>query len=194
MSKKIWKTLAPYYSFLRENPISYQFLRKETQAIQLLLSKISDLTLNYVCDLGTGRGHSLKFMPAQAKLKLGMDDCFDMINLTKYQFPNILFLQANALQMPFHRSTFDFILCIGLLEYIRDIDLLFSQLNSTLKIGGHLLISNSPPNPFTYLRILNGHRIFARQPKRLETKMKHSRFKILAKDTTLLQHIYLLQK
>jgi ubiquinone/menaquinone biosynthesis C-methylase UbiE len=194
MSKKIWKTLAPYYSFLRENPISFPFLRKETQAIQLLLSKISDLTLNFVCDLGTGRGHSLKFIPAQAQLKLGLDDCFEMIHLTKYQFSNILFLQANALQMPFHHSTFDLIICIGLLEYIRDTDLLFSQLNSTLKIGGHLLISNSPPNPLTYFRTLNGHRIFARQPKHLEAKFKHNRFKIIAKDTTILQHIYLLQK
>ena len=194
MSKKLWKTLAPYYSFLRENPISFLFLRKETEAIQLLLSKISDLTLNYICDLGTGRGHSLSFIPAQAKLKLGIDDCFEMMYLTKHQFPNFLFTQANALQMPFHHSTFDLILCIGLLEYIHDTDLLFSQLYSTLKVGGHLVISNSPPNPLTYLRTLNGHRIFARQPKRLENKIKHNRFKIIAKDTTILQHIYLLQK
>jgi ubiquinone/menaquinone biosynthesis C-methylase UbiE len=194
MSKKLWKTLAPYYSFLRENPISLLFLRKETQTIHLLLSEISDLTLDSVCDLGTGRGHSLNFIPAQAKLKLGIDDCFEMMYLTKYQFPSILFTQANALQMPFHHSTFDLILCIGMLEYIRDANLLLSQLYSVLKVDGHLLISNSPPNPLTYLRLFNGHRIFARHPKRLETQFKYNQFRIIAKETTILQHIYLLQK
>ena len=61
---------------------------------------------------------------------------FWMISLTKPAYPGMLFIQADVLQLPLKNSTFDLVLCIGLLEYVDDIHSLLAQLYKIIKING----------------------------------------------------------
>lgn len=176
------------------NPVSSMILQKEILAIKSLLSEISDDLLDIIGDIGTGRGHSLELIPAQAGLKMAIDNCTEMIIHTRARYPDIFFSKADALQLPIKNATFDLILCIGLLEYIGDTEQLLNQLNSALKTGRYLIITQSPRHIFNYFRYLTGHKIYTRSTAYLEECFNLSGFEIIGSRATLIQQQYLLQK
>jgi ubiquinone/menaquinone biosynthesis C-methylase UbiE len=118
MSEIVWKRLAPVYTLMRQNPFSAAFLRGETKAIYSLMDALPWSDFASICDIGVGRGHSLRFMPGNAKLKIAIDFCQNMLFLTAGNYPGIRFIQADAQSLPFSAEKLDLITCIGVLEYI----------------------------------------------------------------------------
>jgi SAM-dependent methyltransferase len=194
MSKKIWRYTASLYPILRMNPISSGILRKEIMAVNSLLTEIPDNSFEIVGDIGTGRGHSLELIPDQARLKFALDNCMEMIIHTRVRFPGIYFSRAEALHLPIKNAIFDLILCIGLLEYVYDMERLLNQINAALKAEKYLLITQSPRHILNYLRYLTGHKLYTRNTVFVEKCFNLSGFKIIGRKTTLIQQQYLLQK
>jgi ubiquinone/menaquinone biosynthesis C-methylase UbiE len=194
ISDIFWNLLAPFYAKLRHNPISGHFLKKENRAIEVLLENIASHDIKSACDLGVGRGHSFPLIPESIPHRIAIDKSFPMIRLTRKDFPKTIFIQADVLNLPLKNSSFDLIFCIGLMEYIPKVEPLIAQLNTILKNRGYLLLSFSPKTILTYLRLLRGHRIYARKSEEIKNYFKGYQFEILGLEITPLQHQYLLQK
>ncbi len=194
ISHNFWNLLAPIYKMLRHNPISRYFIIKENRAIESLLVNLAAYEIKTVCDLGVGRRHCLYFIPEKIPHRFAIDKSMSMIQHTSYDFPETKFLQADVLHLPLKNSSFDLIFCIGLMEYIPEVESLIAQLNPILKNKGHLLISYSPKNALTYLRFFRGHRIYPRKSYEIEKCFSKYHFEISGLKTTPLQHQYLLKK
>ncbi len=194
ISHNFWNLLAPIYKMLRHNPISRYFIIKENRAIESLLLNLVSYDIRTVCDLGVGRGHSLYFIPENIPHRVAIDKSMSMIQHTRNDFPETKFLQADVLNLPVKNSSFDLIFCIGLMEYIPEVEPLIAQLNPVLKNEGHLLISYSPKNALTYLRFFRGHRIYPRKSYEIEKCFSKYHFEISGLKTTPLQNQYLLKK
>ena len=194
MSFISWKNLAAIYPLLRENPFSSLLLRQETDALKSLLRPVLNDSLEIVCDIGSGRGHSLNLLPETAKIRFAVDNCSDMINLSRDQFNDVFFLESDAHFLPFRPDAFDLIVCVGLVEYLPDIDPLLSQFNCILKPDRYLVITSSPQNFITYSRYLLGPKLYPGNSDKFESVLKNHCFKIIKKRSTISQHQYLLQK
>lgn len=194
MSSRQWKKLAAIYPLLRENPLSVYLLRQETALQKTLLRPIIDDSILVSGDFGVGRGHSLHLLPVSAKLRVAIDLCSHMVSLSHSQFKDISFLAADALEMPFQPKTFDLLCCIGLTEYVSDIDNLLSQFYSILKPDKYLMITSSPHNFITASRKLLGPTIFPRTSQEIEDCAKRNGFRLINKGSTLSQNQFLLIK
>ena len=117
-----------------------------------------------------------------------------MIQYTKNDFPEFNFVQADVLNLPLKKESLELIICIGLIEYIHDLEPLINQLDFILKNEGHIILSNSPKNIFTYLRFLRGHWIYGRKSEELEKYFRKYRFEISELKVTPMQNQYLLKK
>ena len=193
-SEKFWNILAPIYANLRQNPVSGYFLKKENQAFKSLLEELVPSEIKTICDLGVGRGHSLKLIPETIQEKIAIDKSMAMIHYTKKDFPENNFIQADVLNLPLKGESIQLIICIGLIEYIPDLEILFKQLDFILMNEGHIILSYSPKSVFTYLRFLRGHRIYTRNSREIEIFFRKFGFKISGLQETPMQNQYLLKK
>ena len=194
VSEWLWNLLAPNYNLLRRNPLSAYFLKKEHLAAASLLKNFLSDNINTFCDLGVGRGNSLLLVPEIITHRFAMDRSLNMLKHTRMDFPDQLFINANVLNIPVKNETFDLIFCIGLLEYITDLDSLFDQIYVILKSEGYALVSYSPKNMLASLRILRGHRIYPRKRNEIYNCIREHRFELLKFELTPLQHQCLIQK
>jgi ubiquinone/menaquinone biosynthesis C-methylase UbiE len=194
MSFNKWKSLAGIYPLLRENPISSHLLKREIAGLESLLHPILNSSFKNVADVGSGRGHSLRLLPRRSHLKVAIDNCAKMVNFSKEEYKHVSFLESDACYLPFKSDIFDLLLCIGLLEYIRDVDIFLHQCFCVLKPNGYLLITSSPQNLITYLRFVLGPRIYPRTIDVVENSIINRGFKVISKGSTLSQHQFLLKK
>jgi SAM-dependent methyltransferase len=194
ISDKIWNLIAPVYGILRNNPISGYYYEKERRASYTLLQHLDSSEFNTICDLGVGRGHSLDLASGGDYTKIALDKSMSMIRHTRGNYIDSCFVVGNVLNLPIKNSSLDLIICIGITEYISDLGPLLLQIRAALKNEKFLLISFSPKNLFTYLRILNGHRIHARNSTKVKKNIEDNQFKILDKKITATQYQYLLKK
>jgi ubiquinone/menaquinone biosynthesis C-methylase UbiE len=194
IAEKAWDFVAPAYRILRKNPISGYILYKEKQSFQFLLQHLSSSDINSICDLGVGRGHSLDLVSNAYRNIIAIDKSVSMIRYTRNKYSGTEFLVGDALNLPLKILSFDLIICIGLLEYFPKSEPLINQISNTLKDEGYLLITFSPKNIFTFLRVFNGHKIYSRDSNEMEIYFKNHHFKIIDMKVTLMQYQYLLKK
>ena len=211
MSKFIWKIQALTYKRIRQNPLSRFFLNKEHKGILSLLDylnindKENSNQINSLLDLGTGRGDILSLLQKNKALSsntdiVAVDNCDKMLYYAKKDFPNIKFIQADVLNLPFKDSEFDLIFCVGLTEYIKKENLLLflKNLKKILKKNGYIIITISTPNILNKFRYLLGHKIYLINDLEFEDKVfddkgiSNNSFKIEKKISTSLQVQYLI--
>jgi ubiquinone/menaquinone biosynthesis C-methylase UbiE len=194
MAKLIWRFQAIFYHGFRRNPVSSRLLKTENEMITLLLECLPVQSLGTVLDLGCGSGNSLSLLPFRAGTIAALDYSLAMLRYAKRFFPHIYFLNANTCSLPVKENRVDLIICIGLLEYIRDITAFFDEIYSVLKPRMYAIITVSPPSWGTNLRRLLGHRIYARDDKMMRNIFKRHSFIILKQEKTWLQQQFLIQK
>lgn len=189
-----WSVIAPVYRILRKNPIFGFFFNKEIQALQFLLRHLVHKKIVSICDLGVGRGHSLDLVDNTIPVRIAIDNSMAMVRYTRKKYTDVKFLVGDVLSLPLKDSSFDLILCIGLTEYVPKIEPLLEQISLALKQEGFLLITSSPKNILTYLRVFSGHKLFARSYLDVEMEFNNHHFKIIDTKSTAMQHQYLLKK
>ncbi len=193
MSQKIWALKSGFYQIARKNPLSYFFLTNERKGLKKLISELDISNHSAILDLGVGRGNSLSLLPRSEQI-ISIDNCFDMVFRTRQENPDLLFIQADACALPFADNYFDLISCVGLSEYIQDINNLLNDINRVLARKKSVIFTISPKNPLTFLRFLLGHKLYPYSDREICNLFESHNFIVVDKVKTMLQFQYLITK
>lgn len=191
---------------------------QENKSIIQFFEKI-DLEPELILDIGTGHGNGLQLIahylyhfqnvtiPPHSDTKnwknirkntkniylIGIDSSPSMLRYAKKMVPG-MFIQADAVNLPFKKECFSIILVIGLIEYIKDKELFLKEIYRILKSGGNIILTISPMNFLSFFRFLYGLRLFLIPCGKFEALLDQLNLKIQNKSKTIMQIQYLIYK
>jgi len=194
MARFLWHIQSSFYHLFRCNPLSAGILQRENEAVRHLLASISDHPVERGLDIGSGRGNSLELIPPGNARWIAIDYSPGMVRSCPQKFPRVRFVIGDALHPPFTGENFDLVLCVGVSEYLRDLENLLEQIWQLLKPGGFAVLTISPPNVLNFFRWMIGHRIYPARETDLENHLRQIPLKVKARNQTVLQYQYLLMK
>ena len=116
--------------------------------------KLSNLSSNQkVLDIGTGNGVLLKMLNAKYNNKfVGIDINKD---IEKLKLPNINFIVGDTRKLPLGSDSFDIVYCLDVLEHIKELKLVISEIKRVLRDRGQLIISVPQENVlYKFARLL----------------------------------------
>ncbi len=184
----LWNIRAYGYDRIRKVWPFNRILKREIDAIQLLLKQI-DPAAGVVLDLGCGTGQMRSLLPLASK-PVAMDQSRRMLCNCRKK-PYLGYIEADALRLPFRQNSFDLVVSVGLVEYIRDIDALLQEIGYVLKHNGFLLLTLSPGNGFACLRKLTFTSLYVHSISKFK---RHCSLNLLAQAQSFSQTALLLQK
>jgi len=194
MAKTLWHIQSSFYHLFRKNPLSARILRQENEAIKNLLQSIADHPITTGLDIGSDRRNSLELIPPGDASWMAIYYSNRMIRSCRKQFTNIGFVRGDARQMPFAVESFDLVLCVGVSEYLEDLNRFLEEIWDLLKPGGFMVLTLAPPTFLNFFRWMIGHRIFPIRENDLRISLDKIPYRMMASNQTLLQHQYLLNK
>ena len=106
-----------------------------------------------VLDVGCGPAVSPRRYFQKQKFNpfyLGLDLSFPLLACAKKSFPGAVFIQSDLNYLPLREQKFDFILSLGVMHHLQDIDGCLKNLSSLLAEGGELLIQEPNENAFLF--------------------------------------------
>jgi SAM-dependent methyltransferase len=111
-----------------------------------------------VLDAGCGVGYGSAYLAEAARRVVGVDIDADAIAYARrrYGAPNVEFVHADVVAMPFADALFDVACSFEAIEHVRDPEALVSQLRRVVREGGFCILSTprvertttNPANPF----------------------------------------------
>jgi len=104
-----------------------------------------------VLDLGCGRGGVVELFWRDVKLAAGIDP--DSPSLTGHRAAGMSILRAVGERLPFAGESFDLVVCVWVLEHLREPLKVFSEVRRVLRPGGHFVFLT--PNLRNPLLVLN---------------------------------------
>ena len=188
---KLWDLRAHVYDWFRRPWPLNDILQRETRNIRALLNAVTLQPAAVVLDMGCGVGHSSGLV--SARFLIALDRSPQMVRKTR-QKTGVVAVVAKAEQVPIKAGAIDLFLAVGLTEYLKKPDRLFSQLAFAGKQNCYAVVTFSPPNLFTFLRIFLGTRIYPRRPDRIYSLCQKYGFAVLAEKHFFTQTAFLLQK
>jgi ubiquinone/menaquinone biosynthesis C-methylase UbiE len=106
-----------------------------------------------ILDLGCGTGDVLDAVPRERLQVTGVDFLFDMLQRAATAHPGDAFVVADATELPVAHASQDVVICIGVLEYLRDPTAVLASIRTVLRPAGHLIVSF--PNRRSPFRLLD---------------------------------------
>lgn len=194
MVKTLWKVQSSCYHLFRKNPVSAWILKKENEAISELLKFLPEKSIKSGLDVGSGRGNSLELIPNGEGRWVALDYSSPMIRRCRPHYQEVYFILGDAREMPFKGDCFDLALCIGVSEYLENLDNFLEEIWKLLKPGGFAVLTLAPPRLLNFCRWMVGHRIYPIRDTELRNSLKNIPFAMIENSTTLLQNQYLLRK
>ena len=104
-----------------------------------------------VLDLGCGRGGVVELFWRDAKLAVGLDP--DSPSLAGHRAPGMPVLRGVGERLPFAGESFDLVVCVWVLEHLKDPRRVFDEVRRVLRPGGHFVFLT--PNLRNPLLVLN---------------------------------------
>lgn len=194
MARHLWKLQSSFYHLFRSNPVSARILQQENEAIKILLKSVPEKSIGRGLDIGSGRGNSLELVINSEADWVAIDYSPQMIRRCRPIYQEVLFILGDAREMPFKGESFELILCIGISEYLEDLDQFLEEIWKLLKSGGFVILTLAPPNVLNFLRWMIGHRIYPIKEVDLRESLNNIPLTIIKLSQTLLQDQYLLKK
>lgn len=155
------------------SPYDRHYMNKRKQAVLDILDRFSQGKTLRVLDAGCGAGGLLDAIKQRGHNVAGMDISREMLSQASRSAgnpdpKNTLFIQADLESVSFRDSSFDAVICVGVLQYLQDDKKGLQELTRILKPGGLAVITL--PNilrisnffdPYYYLRGIKyiAHRI-----------------------------------
>lgn len=156
----------------------------------MLSDRIHNIPL--ILDIGTGTGSSLDLFPDNT-LIVAVDQSIHMLQQSRKCRTGLSLVVANINDLPFKSSCVFFSSCIGVTEYIKDVDHFVGEMKRMLTDAGILLITGARPCLFNYLRFLLGHRLYLRKQAIWDRLIKIQNFACLNYRASWLQMQWLLK-
>jgi SAM-dependent methyltransferase len=104
-----------------------------------------------VLDLGCGRGGVVELFWRDVKLAAGLDP--DVPSLAEHRAPGMPVVRGVGERLPFAGESFDLVVCLWVLEHVRDPKQVLSEVRRVLRPGGHFVFLT--PNLRNPLMVLN---------------------------------------
>jgi ubiquinone/menaquinone biosynthesis C-methylase UbiE len=105
-----------------------------------------------VLDVGCGSGAFTDLLQQRGHQTSGLDISPKLIALAKRKFPEIMFYEGDAENMPFNNEEFDGVLLSGLIHHFQDPRRLAAEVHRVLKLGGRFVAFDpNRLNPFMWL-------------------------------------------
>ena len=104
-----------------------------------------------VLDLGCGRGGVVELIWRDVRLAAGLDP--DAPSLTGRRAPGMPILRGVGEHLPFASGSFDLVVCVWVLEHLREPSTVFGEVARVLRPGGHFVFLT--PNLRNPLLVLN---------------------------------------
>ncbi len=134
------------------NPVSQFYCQREK--LRIAVRQLAHATEALTLDIGCGRGElSYELAKGQRRL-IALDYEY---HPDWRQNPQLNFMQANALQLPFRDNTFDVIVASECLQYIADVKSALAEFRRVLKPAGKLVVSF--PNGDAYLHFVDPYNV-----------------------------------
>jgi len=90
-----------------------------------------------VMDLGCGRGGAIELFWRDVNLAAGLDP--DAASLLEHRAPGISLVRGRAEELPFTDGSFDLVVCVWVLEHLRDPATVLRGVRRALRPGGHFI-------------------------------------------------------
>jgi 2-polyprenyl-3-methyl-5-hydroxy-6-metoxy-1,4-benzoquinol methylase len=136
------------------SPLSHLFNTRLARVYELLGS-VDGLD---VLDVGCGPGMPSIYIMKNGGRYFGIDLSMEMLKenrRTSAAYETHHLAQATVGEMPFPASTFDRALCLGVLEYVEDLELAFDDLSKKMRDNAIVILSMQ--NPFSIYRLWDRH-------------------------------------
>lgn len=103
-----------------------------------LLEFVSENNNQSILDLGCGTGILTVQLKKLAEVVIGVDSSESMIKRAQQQYPDIKFMECDALALPF-KEQFDVVFSNAVFHWITDHNALLNNIHKVLKPGGLLV-------------------------------------------------------
>ena len=90
-----------------------------------------------VMDLGCGRGGVVELFWKDVKLAAGLDP--DIPSLAQHRTHGMPVIRGRGEELPFAGESFDLVVCLWVLEHLRNPDRVFGEVHRVLRPGGHFV-------------------------------------------------------
>ncbi len=98
-----------------------------------------------ILDVGCGTGHYIEQLIPKNHIVFGNDIAIGMLHKSKQKYLNFIdshFLSlSNIEQLPFRNKSFDVVICIGVIEYLPDVNQAIEELHRIVRDDGIVIIS-----------------------------------------------------
>ena len=136
----------------------------------ILAEHLKGRTFAKSLDVGCGIGFALPLLASHSGEVVGVDASLVSVEYARYMaerrhIQNAQFLQGNILSLPFGDSSFDLVVCMSVLEHIRDLGSAFRELKRVLRPGGLLMVGYPSETPLFRLLHNNLSTLFPKRRK-----------------------------
>jgi SAM-dependent methyltransferase len=146
-----------------------------------LVHAVCDLDGRDVLDLGTGHGRLLPRLATRARRLVGVDLSEALLRRAP-RARGIALAQMDALDLGFRAAAFDTVLCLGLFEYVEDLDPFLAEIARVTRAGGQVAftyhqraryraVPDEPPHTVYFGRTVE-------ERSRFWTKRRHRRAEV----------------
>ncbi|MFA7709422.1 MAG: class I SAM-dependent methyltransferase [archaeon] len=126
---------------------AYQKERYYNQYVEIpnMLKTVKNIKGKKLLDVGCGAGIHIKAYSKKGAKCSGMDISETMIAQAKKNNPKIEFKVGTVTKLPYKANSFDVVTCSLCLDYVKDLNNAFKEINKVLKKGGLLYYSYESP-------------------------------------------------
>lgn len=143
-TKKMYDSYGKEYQRTREEKYKSR-LYNEFLEVPCMFKAVGKIRNKTLLDIGCGAGIHIKhYLKAGAKCS-GIDLSKTMIELAKQNCPNIDFKIGSMTKLPFKNSSFDIVTASLSIDYIKNLQPVFKEVNRVLKKKGLFYYSNNSP-------------------------------------------------
>ncbi len=122
-----------YYTTVRGQRID----QIEKDLINELIKNVPEKSM---LELGCGTGHWTEFFVSKGFEVTAIDVSLEMLKIAKNKQIKAQFLSADAEKLPFMDGSFSVIASVTMLEFVKNIDMVFDEIYRVLKPNGWLII------------------------------------------------------